>query len=336
MSPDELTRLLLEGGALREGGRVTEVAAEAIGTFSTELVRLRVRFEGATALPASFVLKRRAPGRAERLGERMETEIRFYRELSPALPVQVPRFFGGDAAHGVLLLEDVGPLPPTDWAAGPDPSHARAAVSALARLHAAFAGSASLPAWIPSFADRTLLAAFEERYERGWRQTRPLFVEAVPELAALGDRLVGRVAESHAALAEAPTLLHGDAHAENLPLLPAAADGPGREVLVLDWAGPRIGSAGVDLGFFVAMSFPAERRRQVEEELLALHTEVVSEAGAAPAQDPRLGYRRGVLRRFTRLVGIAPDWPEDALAGLRMLAHRCGRAAVELEVGELV
>jgi hypothetical protein len=376
MEPDAatLTEVLRAGGWLSPGDRVAGVRVVPMGTYSSRLSRLQIDYELASGTrtgagsdpPRSLVLKSSVPGRNDRLGESLANEIRFHRELAAGLPVRTPRFYGGRVAgeagspgggtaehgHGRdgeredvregegeddgaawLLLEDVSGLQPVDWLQGPGEEHARLAVGALARMHAAGFGERDGLDWVPSFADEALLEAFEHEYAEGWSRRRELLLEVVPEFASIGDALVGRVAASHRPLAEHATLLHGDAHAENMPLCEAA---DGSDVVLLDWAGPRIGHPGVDLGFFIAMSFPSQRRARVERALVAQHADVLRATGALPPTDPWLAYRRGVLRRASRTVAIAADWPADGLAGLKMIFQRCAVAAIELGVEELI
>ncbi len=106
--------------------------------------------------------------------------------------------------------------------------------------------------------------------------------------------------------------------------------------VLLDWAGPRRGNAGVDLGFFISTSFPAERRPRVEEMLVAHHHAVLRDNGAKPTVDPWLGYRRGVLRRIARIIGSAHTWDLGEFTSLPWIFHRCATAAVELRIQELV
>lgn len=336
LTVEKLEAWLRSAGVLPEG-RVTGIAVVPIGTFSSALSRIRVRYAGAPAgVPESFVVKSSVSGRDDRLGERFETEIRFYRELAPRTPVRTPRFYGGEvdeAGRGLLLVEDVADIGETDWMRGPTEAHARLAVAALARMHATWWDRVDALDWVPSFEDEGLLTAFEEAYDRAWRDWKPFFDELVPGFGRVGDALYGRVASSHRVLGDEPTLLHGDAHAENMPLVV----GPeGDEVVLLDWAGPRRGSVGIDLGFFIATSFSAERRSGVERSLVAQHAEVIKAHGVEPTTDSQLAYRRGVLRRVSRLVAIAPGWDEAELAGLKMVFQRCGSAAVDLDVAELI
>ena len=99
-----------------------------------------------------------------------------------------------------------------------------------------------------------------------------------------------------------------------------------------------------DVGFFVAMSYPVDRRRAVEKDLIAQHADWLRAAGAPGSRDPWRDYRLGVLRRFTRIVELAgslPAWnPEQQdsplLMPLPMVVTRCAQAAVDLETLELV
>jgi hypothetical protein len=347
LGPSELTEVLRASGALPEG-RVTEVRVEEIGSFTNQLSRLRVGYVDAPQAPASFVLKSSAAGRRDRMGESFENEVRFYRELASGLPLRTPHFYAADVGPtgaGWLLIEDVRDALPVDWLRGPSEDHARLAVASLARMHAARWGQVDGLDWVPSFGDEDLLSSFEDAYAEGWWSRRAPLLEVVPavadELADICDALVGHIASTHRALAEDATLLHGDAHAENMPLVRGAVRGSvhgaaGEEVVLLDWAGPRRGSAGLDLGFFIPMSFPAERRPGVERGLVALHAEVLDAGGVTPRVDPWLAYRRGVLRRLSRTVAISPHWDPSELAGLKMIFQRCAVAAVELSVGELI
>jgi hypothetical protein len=335
LSPDRLSGLV--------GARVVTVEVDEIGTFSTSLSRVRLGYQGdPSGAPASLVLKRSVVGRTDRLGESFATEIRFYRELAHRIPARLPRFYDGgfdlQTGAGFLLMEDVTGIEPTDWRGGPSEEHARLAMAAMAGMHASFWHKTRELEWIPSFADPELLASFEDVYSRNWPEWRDFFVDIVPNIGALGDALVGHIAASHVGLAEEPTLLHGDAHAENMPLVPSGRPGAEsrEEVVLLDWAGPRRGNAGVDLGFFIPMSFSVARRREVEAMLVDHHHQVLSLNGVTPSVDPWLAYRRGVLRRITRIIGSAHTWDVEAFSALSWIFDRCARAAVELEVEEFV
>ena len=77
-----------------------------------------------------------------------------------------------------------------------------------------------------------------------------------PAFPALADAWSGRFDQSLASLGECTTLLHGDAHSENLPV---SREGG---VAFLDWAAAHAGPPAFDLAVFLGMSLPAERRAE--------------------------------------------------------------------------
>jgi hypothetical protein len=333
-----LSAVLREHGLLRKAS-VRSLALEHLGSFTNEIWRVRPRYDiPEDGAPASLVLKSEDAARA-REGEAFELEIRFYRELAELSPVRTPRFFGGsqatDRGRAQLLIEDVSGLQPFSFRRGASAAHARCGLAALAQLHAHWWEGVADLAWVPALSDVGLRGRWQEDFDRGWSAQRSWFAEAVPEFRAVGDALVGRLAASLAPLAEPATLLHGDAHAENLPLVAADGDA-GEHVVFLDWPGPRRGQAGFDVAVFIAMSLSVEQRRRDERTLVALHADALREAGVDPP-DPWLGYRRGILRRAARIVEIAHSFQRPlAAAALRMVIERCATAAADLDVGELI
>ena len=338
LTADWLTEVLRVDGTLPRGA-VRSLEFELIGTFTNEVWRLRPSYDGgASGAPESFVLKRPYAPR-QRDSEDFASEIRFYRELSARLPVRTPRFHFGelDGERSLLLLEEVRGLEHFSFRRGADPGHARAGIEALARMHAHCWQRVEGLDWVVKLSDAEQLATWQDQYDRGWREGRSGFDAVVPGFAPIGEALLGRLAASLAPLAAPATLLHGDAHAENLPA--RTRDDGTREVVFLDWPGPRLGSAGFDVAVFVVMSLPVDERRESERELVAAHAEVAQAGGAHYSVDPWLDYRRGVLRRAARIVEIAHSFQTGdpvTNAALRMVSERCLTAAVDLRVDELI
>lgn len=179
---------------------------------------------------------------------------------------------------------------------------------------------------MPDLADAALQRAWQADFHRGWERYRAELRALCPAFAPVGDALVGRLAEAVAPLARPRTLLHGDAHAENLPLT------EGGEVVFLDWQSPRLGSPGFDTAVFAAMSYPVRRRRQVEEGLVERHRAALAERGVR-WPEPWTGYRRGLLRRAARIVEIVA---RGALPSLAWVYERCAAAAADHRVLELL
>ena len=322
--------------------RVRAVEPELIGNFSNQLWRLRLRYDREEAsAPASLVLKQPRAGGPADAGQRLADEIRFYRDLGIGLPVRAPRLYFGatDAVSGraLLLMEDVAGFAPINWRRGPTDEHAQLAIRELARLHVQHWGEVARLEWIPSYGDADHLGSLEKSYEHNWTAKRAAFHHWAPSFVEIGDALCGRVAASLAPLGEPATLLHGDAHFENLALI---RDDDGRpSVLFHDWAGVRRGHASFDVAVFMVMSYPAEARRRVEEPLVGLHAEAIHLTGVGNQEEPRERYRRGVLAWAVRLVHFTAAAPrEDPVmeASRRMVLDRCTKAAVDLRVGELI
>lgn len=315
------------------GVPVAAVEVEHVGTFSNEVWRLRLRYAGdAAGAPVSLIAKHPVRERPDRSAESFADEIRFYRELAPRAPARLPRFYDTGDAQPLLLLEDVSGLEPFHWNA--DETHARLALEALARVHAAFWNRVDELDWVPQLADPALRAVFADEYEKGWSECRAFF-ETIADGAFLpiGDSLVGRLPETLAALAQPATLLHGDAHGENLPLCREAGT---EQVVLLDWPSVRRGRAAFDVAVFIAMSVPRDVRRARERDWVALHAQALAAAGVRDTADPWQAYRLGVLRRAARIVEIAPGWPKPAESALRMVAERCLGAAADLDSAELI
>ena len=117
LTPDWLTQAL--AGVL-DGAAVADVSLTPVGTGQMcDSVRLRLTYGGPVppGAPPSVIAKlpaADAQSRATGLSLRSyETEVRFYQQLAPHLPVRTPRVFHADVEPGtadfVLLLEDLAP-----------------------------------------------------------------------------------------------------------------------------------------------------------------------------------------------------------------------------------
>ena len=338
ITPEWLTYVLRESGALR-GGRVDGFELDPIGNFSNQLWRIHLSYAGGEAdAPATVVLKRLRRDRPGDAGQRLADEIRFYSELGAELPVRAPRLHYGviDPDNALMVMEHVEGIAPIDFWQGASLEHSRLAMKELARLHARFIGRVAKYDWIPAFADASYLKRLSKSYAEEWSAKRDFFAEMTPDFVEIGDALVGRMEPSLVRLGEPQTLLHGDAHLENLA--PIERDGaPG--ILFHDWAGVRRGSASFDVAVFVVMSFPPERRPQVERQLVELHAEALRAAGAEHPSDPWEGYRLGVLAWAVRLVHFMRPFLAGATPEVgpgQMILERCAAAPVELRVGDLI
>ena len=335
-----LSQVLRKSGAL-ERARVVSIERERIGLFSNELWRLGLVYdEVEPGAPTSVVLKQPKPDGTTDQRQRLGHEIRFYREVGSRLDVRTARFYYGASGpeEALLIMEDVPGLVPISFWEGATQEHTSLALEQLARLHASWWGRATELDWIPSFADAACREDFGSAYDRNWKAKREFFAHVAPYFVETGDALSGRVGASLAGLGEPATLLHGDAHLENLVLI---EDRNGQRCVFLhDWAGVQRGVASFDVAVFCVMSFQPDDRRRKEEQLVARHADLLQAAlGRSALADPWALYRRGVLAWAVRMAEFVVARPlDDPLqkASRHMVLHRCATAAVDLDVAELI
>jgi aminoglycoside phosphotransferase (APT) family kinase protein len=360
-----VTEALREGGLIGSATSVAEVEHVPIGEgvgIVGQLARLQLRYHGpATAAPGTVILKipsqypeNRAVGDHFRFYER---EGHFYRQLADKVPVRTPRCYwnhlDADGRCFGLLLEDLGDRTMISQVAGLSGARAASALRALARVHGAWWGAASLDDldWMPRLDDPVNLAAGQQ-YRDAW----PLFVErigdALPaEALALGER-VQHVFEDllRRGLAEAPvTVCHGDFRGDNLMFDDRAHPAhPDDEVAVLDWQISYRGPAVTDVAYFLCQSLDVEERRAHERELVGTwHDELarvlLDTAGADLADYPfELAwdqYRRAALATTVYPVsgmGAMDPANERGRQLITAMAVRAFTASLDLDAAALL
>ena len=335
LTPEWISDTLRACGATRHA-RVTSVEFETIGTFSNELWRLRLGYdEPEDGAPDSLVLKRPKRGGRNPPGAGFDNEIRFYQSAGQRVPVRIPRLLFGSADReggGMLLLEEVAGIERISFMRGASREHAQRALGGLAQIHARWWERVDGLDGLPSLADAGFRARVGAAYDAGWQASRDYFVHGGhEEFVEIGDALLGRIVANLAPLASPATLLHGDAHFENLPRV-LAPDGTW-EILFLDWPSARCGLASFDVAVFMVQSFPPKTRRRVERSLVMQHAEAVEAERTTSWPDPWLDYRRGVLYWMVHMlqdVALQPGQPPW------VVIDRYVAAAVDLRVGELV
>jgi hypothetical protein len=276
VSPDWLTAVLKQQGALPEG-HVVDVRPGAVqSTFVSSVWRLDVDYsQNASALaPQRLFLKCSNPALAPEHynPQHVQQEIVFYQKVAPAMaqPFTIPCYaadYDANTSSAHLLLKDVsdmyGPC-----SSPPSIQNYQQAVDALASLHAFWWDHPRLGVDIgqyPTPAQRqqdcistqTSTAAFltllGDSLPRPWRKIYENAALALPDLFqrhASGKNL---------------TLVHGDAHLGNF-LFPIEARAG--QAVMLDWQfwHPTVG--GTDLAFLLAAESETETRRALEQALL--------------------------------------------------------------------
>ncbi|MGE5697666.1 MAG: phosphotransferase [Candidatus Sericytochromatia bacterium] len=309
---DDVTREFLSKIMRRE---VT--SSKVIGSDRGTSSRARLALSG-NDVPDSVFLKMPAKTVATRLigelGRLAQTEVLFYRELSPRL-TGVPACYGScfDAVTGrfVLVLEDLA----ADSCDFPDTLHpldkdqASKVVELLARLHAAFWNQ---PVdWVYSASeDRTSLL------------TRSLLNMSARRLADRINVEEGRfIIDNYRAVAalidrRPNTVMHGDAHPGNVYFRNGEAG-------LLDWQAVRRGHPGRELAYTLVTSMTTADRQACERDLLAAYRRALAAAGGPDldADDLWLRYRQGSLYAYVAALitaGLGGMQEEGiALEGLR-------------------
>jgi hypothetical protein len=175
------------------------------------------------------------------------SEVRFYREIAPAL-VGVVRVPACEVAEVLddgstrIVLEDV-----SGFRSGAEPV---AVARALRRLHDEFADSDVVARWPWLRRVGAGAALIGAAYDEVWSTSLSARADLPQAVLALGASLVGRVAEAEWAEGSAGrlTLCHGDPSIRNVF---TAADGA---VVFADWEDVRCASGIVDLAWLLVSS----------------------------------------------------------------------------------
>ncbi|MEJ2087861.1 MAG: aminoglycoside phosphotransferase family protein [Gammaproteobacteria bacterium] len=305
-----LARHLADAGL---DSRFRDMKWSFVGRFSNEVWRLD--------LDNGVRLVTKTPYRPPRADDAPDIERAFYRLLADRADLPIPRFVAN--LDGTLILE-YHDLAPFSFEAGVTGRHADAAIDALADWHAAWWNDPPEAVWLPSLAEAAVRRQIQDNYDHAWHTHGPRLLEHAPAFEAIGHALVGRLEATLAPMATPATLIHGDAHAENIPLTDRGA-------LLLDWQDPRIANPGLDLAVFTTMSYRAADRPARERYFVRRHADRLRAHGCEwpdPWEDDRLG----LLRRAARIVEIA----DVDFVSLPWVFRRSALAAVEHEVGELI
>jgi aminoglycoside/choline kinase family phosphotransferase len=350
ITADWLNDLLHTQGALPAAATVSSVTAEALPAgvgFMGEVTRLRVSYTGGEG-PSTMMAKiptQDAHVRALLAPARVfEREARFYEQLAAQLEV-VPNAYGiasdHEAGDYLLLLEDLGHLRGGDQAGGLSVADARAALVALARLHAQFWQSAELDRldWMPPINDAGMKIS-REVYNAsipGFRQVFAHALEAEHEdlIARFGDA-TPELLDRFAAMPH--TIVHFDYRADNLFF---DGEGDADAVRIIDFQASSKGGGAYDVGYFVSQNLATDLRRAHETSLLrAYYDELTAHGVQGYAWDQFCeDYRLGVLYGWiipVYAVGTLDASSERAMALWTAVIQRAQAAMSDHRVAELL
>lgn len=273
-----------------------ETLSEDAGTTSRR--RIRIRYDGANRVgaPESVFVKVRPPRITEQLFGRIfnlgPTEVAFYRDVRPGLPIEAPRCFSARTARGgayALVLEDLAAAGVTFKTIADEVTLADAenVVDALASLHAGFWGANRFP-WL-----RTASSNPNEAIERtvsalAHRPTIERFSHLLPEGVRAGaDRIHTERRALERYWADGPlTLIHGDSHVGNMYF-------DGAKAGLFDWQVTQHHQGIRDVAYFVVLSLDTELRRAHEHALVERYWRRLRELGVPSGEaDPNWLWER--------------------------------------------
>lgn len=306
-----LNPALIEAGL---PGSVRSYASHYLGRFSNDVWRLDLN--NGIRLVAKQAYRQVPKNNAA------DHEREFYHMLGRQDDLPVPRFI--TEIEETLLLE-YQPLQAFNFRSGATRDHAERAIDALADWHAAWWARPPVTDWLQNYAERRVRQKIQKNYDQAWLAQGSRLLKYAPEFEQIGNALLGQLTETLLPMSESSTLIHGDAHAENLPLSETG------EVLILDWQEPAIANPGLDLAVFTTMSFRPSDRRALERELVARHARRLAAHGCQWS-NPWDAYRLGLLRRAARIVEIS----SQDFSSLPWVFERTARAALEHQVGDLI
>lgn len=288
---------------------MVRVLSTDIGT--TTRVRVSVEHDGLGTLPRHWFVKLPSLSWRARwitaLPQLFQTELRFYIDVAPSMPVLLPHLVAVQSRNGrgkVLILADLTAAGSTPGAPGDalSPEQASLMIEEIARLHAHFWEQASLKRdlyWLAGPVQRLedKLGAFlaEPLMRRGLKRAGNSIPTALhaPAIAYARQRRVAMRVR-----AEGPrTLIHHDLHPGNL----FWQDGkPG----LLDWQLVRVGEGISDVAYFLTTALTSDIRRVYEKHLLARYQQLLGERNIAVPDLETLWqrYRAYLLYPFEAMV----------------------------------
>ncbi|HEY7069073.1 MAG TPA: aminoglycoside phosphotransferase family protein [Acidimicrobiales bacterium] len=316
---------------------VASVSVAPLGTGQMAAChRLEVTYRGdGSAHPSRLVAKLPSPDPTVRtsVATAYRTEVTFYRDLAPRLPVPTPRCWFADASEDgtafTLLLDDMAPATPGDQFAGCAPEAARAAAVAVAGLHAGSWCDPALAAldWlIPP------MSAVAEPLQPMLADLTETFIakrDLTPTTAEVFRHFAAGFAEWATTPAEPWSLIHNDYRLDNLLFAPADASLP--PVTAVDWQSLSTGLPLRDLAFLLGTGLDPESRRAHERAIVSAYHATLLSLGVTGYDAERCweDYRHGLFQGpLICVLGEAFAAPTER--GHRMFTVMAERAATAI------
>ena len=206
-------------------------------------------------------------------------EVSFYRDFAQHIPVRVPAcdFVGFDPqTHDfVLVLEDLQGYRLGDQVQGATLADAQAAVTAIARMHAA-TWQVDLPGLL-SHNNPAQVDGMKAGFELGWPVVQERLAHLIPDAAAeKGHLLPGNVAALLDKMTAGPqSLVHADVRLDNLFFGTSESD----PIALIDWQSVCSSCGEQDLAYFLTQSLPTQLLESDGESLINQYHQELLEQG---------------------------------------------------------
>jgi hypothetical protein len=258
-------------------------------------------------------------------------EVNFYQTYGGAKPLPVPhaKFAEIDpATHQFALIMDDYPhhrsgnqLEPATLA------EAALAMSAGAKIHAAFWGDAELEthAWLNGSQAASVLDV-DALYTMLWPAFCDRYKDRInDQILTVGQSYVGRVNAWVANRTGPRCLTHGDFRPDNMLF---NEDDPSHPIVIVDWQTAGVGNGATDIAYYLGTALAPETRRAHEGELVAQWINGLIEAGIPAADTAGLWqvYQRDAFAGFLMGV-IASMIVAQTDRGDAMFLEMCTRSA---------
>ena len=290
LDTERLTAMLKNHGALQRG-EVQSVTLEMTASnkgFVCDVAAFAVTYSADVAgpVPGHVFLKVTKPALHQEYRHLGEHEVEFYTTLARSASLPIPQCYAAEwnpaAAHAALVLEDLShshtqrpmPIPPLAH-------HALQIMDSLAQVHAYWWNDVRLGVSIGTTIQHADADAQIERQQRSFTPFVDAFGDALlPAQRAAYERILAseylqrrtkRLQARHNV-----TLIHGDAHTNNILLPVTPVEG---RVILIDWQRWTIEVPLYDLAFLIALHWTPERRAALERSLLHSYHERLIDYG---------------------------------------------------------
>tara|TARA_A100001391_G_scaffold1033_9_gene1548 strand:- start:18571 stop:19608 length:1038 start_codon:yes stop_codon:yes gene_type:complete len=325
LTPEWLGGILPSHG---DGSRIVdveEVARVQDIDFKPKVVRFKVRYEDGSSMPLCLKAVFSDPN-SKASNQTAVHEARFFGQIAPHLSIRLPSVAAApideERGVGLILMGDlaedgarfVNVLEPWDVAWVSD------ILEQMARLHAVenVIGPVDNLGWIRRNVEWLPQVLTVERLEALMSDSRRAGLPG-----RTGDaRLAIESMHAFAAIdrERPPFLIHGDAHASNIFILP---EGPG----LMDWQMLQKGSWALDVAYHINAVLPVEIAEREERALFEYYLDRAREYGANPPEleTAWLEYRQSLVYGYFLAV-ITRSFPQPLIdETCKRLAHAVDR-----------